>query len=177
MSSKFNRNPRQVWTAAKLEVGQKLRVLSIDMKSMWRHRNFGRFWYLFVHCIGSIGYAVVAVVVAFHLFLVVVALSVMDGMLLKSEPFKSARGSYVQYNPIRWLYLAFRWSVMAIFRFFSGVMGWGSEGATPAEIPGRILGSIAWQLRPSQRTQILGYLTLASVAAYVGQLLFLVYGG
>lgn len=177
MSTQFNGNPRQIWARVISEVRQKLRDLSIEMKSMWRHRNFGRVWYLIIHCIGVIGYTAIALIAAFHLFLVVVMLSVMDGILLKSEPFKSARGSYVQYNPIRWLYLTFRWSVMAVFRLFSGFMGWGSEGATPAEIPGRIFGSIAWQLRPSHRTQIFGYLTLAAVTAYVVQLLFVVYGG
>ena len=101
----------------------------------------------------------------------------MIGELGKSEPFKSTKGTSVPFNPLRVLGYGIRFIFMALYRLFAGLMGWGSDGAKPIEIPGYILGSIGGHFKPNYTTQFFGYGTLIAVTAYIVQLFIVVYGG
>lgn len=177
MSNQFKRSPRQLVTGAKLETRQKINDLLIEMRSMWRHRNFGRIWYLTVHCIGAAGYAAFSLIAAISLFVIFLTLSLMDSSVMGSEQLKSAKGTSLPFNPLRVLALMVKGVVMLVFRMFAGFMGWGAKHTKPMHIPGHIIGSIAEHMLPNRTTQFFGYLTLVAIAAYAIQSLFLVYGG
>lgn len=156
---------------------QQICNLTIDLRHALKDFKLGRLWSLFIHCIGVIGYALVCIAACLTLSVAFVMISLFIDGLGKESAFKSAKGTALPFNPFRIFGYGLRFIFMSLYRLFSGVMGWGSEGATPMEIPGRILGSIAAHLRPNYTTQFFGYFTLAAVTAYVAQLYIVTHGG